>query len=219
MNRSERKRALEQSLGQRILILDGAMGSMIQGYGLEERDFRGERFADHAKDLQGNGDVLTLTRPEVIREIHANYLEAGSDIIGTNAFSATGVAQGDYALEPIVYELNRKAAELALEVCAEFTLRTPDKPRFVAGSIGPTNKTLSISPDVDDPALRALDFDTLREAYAEQARGLIDGGCDVLLIETIFDTLNAKAAIVAIQEVFEEQGRALPLMQIGRAHV
>ncbi|TDI99463.1 MAG: methionine synthase [Deltaproteobacteria bacterium] len=212
MNRSERKRALEQSLGQRILILDGAMGSMIQGYGLEERDFRGERFADHAKDLQGNGDVLTLTRPEVIREIHANYLEAGSDIIGTNTFSATGVAQGDYALEPIVYELNRKAAELALEVCAEFTLRTPDKPRFVAGSIGPTNKTLSISPDVDDPALRALDFDTLREAYAEQARGLIDGGCDVLLIETIFDTLNAKAAIVAIQEVFEEQGRALPLM-------
>ncbi len=137
MNRSQRKRALEQSLGQRILILDGGMGSMIQGYDLEERDFRGERFADHAKDLQGNGDVLTLTRPEVIREIHAQYLEAGSDIIGTNTFSATGVAQADYALEPIVYELTRKSAELAREVCAEFT--QPDKPRFVAGSIGPTN--------------------------------------------------------------------------------
>ena len=212
MSAASTKPELEELLAQRILLLDGAMGSMIQRYGLEESDYRGERFKDHPNDLKGNGDLLSLTRPAVIREIHAAYLEAGSDIIGTNTFSATAVALADYALEPLAYELNRKSAELAREVCAEFGAHTPQKPRFVAGSIGPTNKTLSISPDVNDPALRSLCFDALRDAYAEQVRGLVDGGCDLLLIETIFDTLNAKAAIFAVKELFEESGRALPLI-------
>ena len=203
---------LEALLAQRILILDGAMGSMIQCYGLEEADYRGQQFKDHFKDLKGNGDVLTLTRPDLIREIHAAYLEAGADLIETNTFSATSIAQADYGLESVVYELNRKSAELAREVCTEWTKRTPNQPRFVVGSLGPTNKTLSISPDVNDPALRSVSFDALCDAYTEQVRGLVDGGSDVLLVETIFDTLNAKAAIFAILEFFEKQGRTLPLI-------
>jgi len=199
-------------ISQRILILDGAMGTMIQRHRLTEADYRGERFKDHPRDVKGDNDLLVLTRPDVIKGIHHAYLEAGSDIIETNTFNGTAISQGDYGLESIVYELNVKAAELAREACAEWSRRTPDKPRFVAGSIGPTNRTLSLSPDVNNPAFRALTFDKFKEAYAEQVRGLIDGGVDLLLIETIFDTLNAKAAIVAIQEVFEEKGIELPLM-------
>ncbi len=204
--------ALRTALGQRILVLDGAMGTMIQRRALTEADFRGSRFADHPRDLKGNGDVLALTRPDVIGGIHRAYLEAGADIIETNTFTSTTIAQADYGLEPLVYELNVAAAALAKAAAAEWTAKTPDRPRFVAGSIGPTNRTLSISPDVNNPAFRAVTFDALREAYEEQVRGLIDGGSDLLLLETIFDTLNAKAAIVAIENVFEEKGVRLPLM-------
>ena len=203
---------LQESLATRILILDGAMGTMIQRRGLSEAQFRGARFADHATDLQGNNDLLALTQPDVIASIHAEYLEAGADIIETNTFNSTRVAQADYALEPIVYELNLEAAKLAKRAAAEWSARTPEKHRFVAGAIGPTNKPLSISPDVNDPAFRTISFDAVREAYVEQVRGLIDGGCDLLMVETIFDTLNAKAAIVAVQEVCEQKGVQLPLM-------
>jgi 5-methyltetrahydrofolate--homocysteine methyltransferase len=205
-------RALEQALAERILILDGAMGTMIQRRKLTEADFRGERFKDHAKDLQGNNDLLILTRPDVIADIHRQYLAAGADIIETNTFSSTSVVQADYALESLAYELNFDGARLAREACDEWTAKTPDRPRFAAGSIGPANRTLSISPDVNDPAFRALTFDQLRDAYAEQVRGLIDGGCDILLLETIFDTLNAKAGIAAIEQVYEEKDVRLPLM-------
>ena len=203
---------LERLLGERILLLDGAMGTMIQRRRLEEADFRGERFKHHLNDLKGDNDLLVLTRPDAIKEIHHQYLEAGSDIIETNTFNGTSVAQADYGLESLAYELNAAGAKLAKHAANAWTARTPDRPRFVAGAIGPTNRTLSISPDVNDPTLRAISFDRLREAYAEQARGLIDGGCDLLLVETVFDTLNAKAAIVAIQEVFEEKGVELPLL-------
>jgi 5-methyltetrahydrofolate--homocysteine methyltransferase len=203
---------LEQLLAQRILLLDGAMGTMIQRRQLTEADFRGDRFASHGHDLRGDNDLLVLTRPDVIEDIHHQYLAAGADIIETNTFNSTAVAQADYGLESIVYELNVTAARLAKKVTAEWATRTPDRPRFVAGAIGPTNRTLSISPDVNSPAFRAITFDALREAYKEQTRGLIDGGSDVLLVETSFDTLNAKAAIVAIQEVFQEKGVTLPLM-------
>lgn len=203
---------LHQLISERILILDGAMGTMIQRYRLGEADYRGERFKDHPRDLKGNNDLLVLTRPDIIEGIHQAYLEAGSDIIETNTFNGTAISQADYGTESLVYEINVQAARLAKKAAAEWSARTPHKPRFVAGSIGPTNRTLSISPDVNNPAFRALTFDKLREAYAEQVRGLIDGGVDLLLIETIFDTLNAKAAIVAIQEVFEEKGVELPLM-------
>ena len=203
---------LERLLGERILILDGAMGTMIQRRQLREADFRGERFKHHPKPLEGDNDLLALTRPDVIGEIHRQYLEAGSDILETNTFNSTSVAQADYGLESVVYELNTAGAQLAKQAAAEWTARTPHKPRFVAGAIGPTNRTLSISPDVNDPTARAITFDRLRDAYVEQARGLIDGGCDLLLVETIFDTLNAKAAIAAIEEVFERQGVQLPLM-------
>jgi len=206
------RRRLEQLLGERILLLDGAMGTMIQRAKLTEADFRGKRFKDHPSDLKGDNDLLVLTRPDVIEDIHRQYLEAGSDIIETNTFNSTSVSQADYGLESIVYELNLEAAKLARKAADAMTAQTPDRPRFVAGSMGPTNKTLSLSPDVNDPAFRAITFDTLREAYAEQARGLIDGGCDLLLIETIFDTLNAKAAIVAVQDVFDEKGIELPVM-------
>jgi 5-methyltetrahydrofolate--homocysteine methyltransferase len=206
------QQVLEQLLAQRILVLDGAMGTAIQAYRLSEADFRGQRFRDHPRDLQGDHDLLTLTRPDVVAAIHDAYLEAGSDIVETNTFTATAVSQADYGLEGLVYELNLEAARLAKRAAAAWTARTPEKPRFVAGAIGPTNRTLSLSPDVNDPARRSLTFDQLRDAYAEQVRGLIDGGVDLLLIETIFDTLNAKAAIVAIQEVFEERGVRLPLM-------
>jgi 5-methyltetrahydrofolate--homocysteine methyltransferase len=203
---------LTSALADRILILDGAMGTMIQRHKLTEKDFRGERFKDHPKDLQGNNDLLILTRPDVIREIHGQYLAAGADIIETNTFSSTTVAQADYLLEHVAYELNVEGARIARAVADEWTAKTPDRPRFVAGSIGPTNRTLSISPEVNNPAFRAMTFDELRLAYEEQVRGLIDGGSDVILLETIFDTLNAKAGIVAIENVFAEKGVRLPLM-------
>ena len=201
---------LERLLAERILVLDGAMGTMIQQLRLQEADFRGERFREHAHDLKGDNDVLVFTHPEAIRRIHEQYLEAGADIIKTNTFNSTSVAQADYGLESLVYELNLAAARLARQAADEWTARTPGRPRFVTGSIGPTNKTLSISPDVGNPAFRALTFDQLRDAYAEQASGLIDGGCHCLLVETIFDGLNAKAALVAIQDV-DPEGR-VPVM-------
>ena len=204
--------ALEQALRARILILDGAMGTMIQRYKLTEADFRGERFKDSPKDLQGNNDLLILTRPDVIREIHGQYLAAGADIIETNTFSSTTVAQADYVLEHVAYELNLEGARIARAAADEWTAKTPDRPRFVAGAMGPTNRTLSISPEVNNPAFRAITFDELRIAYEEQVRGLIDGGSDVILLETIFDTLNAKAGIVAIENVFAATGVRLPLM-------
>lgn len=203
------------ALTQRILILDGAMGTMIQRYKLEEEDFRGIRFASHDCSLKGNNDLLVLTKPDIIKEIHTAYFNAGSDIIETNTFSATSIAQEDYNLSSIAYELNFQAAKIAKEVAEEFTLKNPDKPRFVAGAIGPTNKTASISPDVNDPGYRGVSFDELREAYKEQIEGLIDGGADILLVETIFDTLNAKAALFAIQEVFDEKSKELPVMVSG----
>ena len=208
---------LNRLLSERILILDGAMGTMIQRHRLQEPDFRGERFRHHPRDLRGDNDLLALTRPDVISGIHHQYLEAGADIIETNTFNSTAVAQADYSLEPFVYELNATAARLAKEAAQEWTQRTPEKPRFVAGAMGPTNRTLSMSPRVSDPTFRASTFDELHGAYREQVRGLVDGGCDLLLIETIFDTLNAKAAIVAVEEVLDERradGRAadLPLM-------
>ncbi len=207
-----RRSELEALLAERILILDGAMGSMLQRQGLEEIDYRGERFRAHPRDLKGNGDVLVLTRPDVIERIHRDYLEAGADIIETDTFSATSIAQADYGLEAEVYEINVEAAKIAKRVCDEVTARDPSKPRFVAGGMGPTNKTLSISPDVNKPGFRSVNFDELRDAYREQVRGLVDGGVDLLLVETIFDTLNAKAAIVAIQEYFDETKTDLPLM-------
>jgi 5-methyltetrahydrofolate--homocysteine methyltransferase len=206
------RQLLEKLLSEHILIMDGAMGTMIQRYQLGEAEFRGERFRDHSHDVQGDNDLLSLTQPAVISGIHHAYLEAGSDIIETNTFTATAVAQADYGMEAVVYEINRQAAQLAKQAAAEWTVRTPHKPRFVAGAMGPTNRTLSLSPDVNDAAFRALTFDQLRDAYAEQARGLLDGGVDLLVIETIFDTLNAKAAIVAIQELFDETGVTLPLL-------
>jgi 5-methyltetrahydrofolate--homocysteine methyltransferase len=204
--------ALDRALRSRILVLDGAMGTMIQRYKLTEADFRGERFRNHAKDLRGNNDLLILTRPDVISEIHGQYLDAGADIIETNTFSSTTVAQADYLLDDVAYELNLEGARLARAACDAWTKKTPDRPRFVAGSIGPTNRTLSISPEVNNPAFRAITFDELRTAYAEQVRGLIDGGSDLILLETIFDTLNAKAGIAAIEQVFAEKHVRLPLM-------
>ena len=203
---------LTSLLAERILILDGAMGTMVQRYRLGEADFRGTRFATHPRDLKGNNDVLLLTRPDVIGAIHRAYLEAGADIIETNTFSCTAIAQADYGLEHLAYELSVAGARIAREAADEWTARTPEKPRFVAGAIGPTNRTLSISPDVNNPAFRAVTFDDVRAAYHEHIRGLIDGGVDLLLIETIFDTLNAKAAIAAALEVFDERGISLPIM-------
>src|SRR5512137_3100696 len=189
--------SLASLLDRRILVLDGAMGTMVQRRRLSEADFRGTRFAGHPRDLKGDNDVLVLTRPDVISAIHDEYLAAGADIIETCTFNATAIAQADYGLEPLVREMNAAAARLARQAADAWTARTPQRPRFVAGAVGPTNRTLSISPDVNDPAFRSVTFDEVREAYAEQVRGLIEGGCHVLLIETIFDTLNAKAAIVA----------------------
>jgi 5-methyltetrahydrofolate--homocysteine methyltransferase len=203
---------LTKLLSQRILVLDGAMGTMVQRHRLTEADFRGERFKNHPKDLKGNNDILVLTRPDVIAAIHGEYLDAGADIIETNTFSGTSVSQADYALEDLAYEINVEATRLAKKVAAEWTAKTPDKPRFVAGSLGPTTKTLSISPDVNNPAFRAISFDDMCAAFKDQTRGLIDGGSDLLLVETQIDTLNAKAALVAIAEVFEEKGVTLPVM-------
>ncbi|MFI4923426.1 MAG: homocysteine S-methyltransferase family protein, partial [Burkholderiales bacterium] len=195
---------IEQLLKQRILILDGAMGTMIQSYKLTESDYRGNRFAVFPHDLKGNNDLLTLTQPQIIRDIHSAYLEAGADIIETNTFNSNAPSQADYHLEHLVYELNLSAAKLAREVADEFTAKTPGQLRFVAGALGPTNKTASISPDDNDPGFRNITFDALVAAYSEAVRGLLDGGVDTLLIETIFDTLNAKAAIFAVESVFEE---------------
>jgi 5-methyltetrahydrofolate--homocysteine methyltransferase len=206
------ERRLREILAQRIVLLDGPKGTQIQALGLGEADFRGERFRDHPRDLQGNGDLLALTRPEALEAIHARYLEAGSDVIQTNTFNATSVVQADYGTEALAREINREAARLARRVADRFSERDPARPRFVAGSIGPTNKTLSLSPDVNDPSRRTITFDELRTAYAEQIHGLLDGGVDLLVVETIFDTLNAKAAIVAAEEVFETRGVRLPLM-------
>lgn len=203
---------LEQALQARILVLDGAMGTMIQAAGLDEADYRGERFADHGSDLKGNNDLLALTRPDVIADIHRKYLEAGADIIGTNSFNSTAVAQDDYGLGSISAELNLAAARVARAVADEVSAQTPDRPRFVAGVLGPTPKTASISPDVNNPGARSITFDQLRADYAVAARALLEGGVDLLMIETIFDTLNAKAAIFAVQEVFDELGREWPLM-------
>jgi 5-methyltetrahydrofolate--homocysteine methyltransferase len=209
------KNKLKSILDKKILVLDGAMGTMIQAYRLEEEDFRNEALQDHTKPLKGNNDLLSITRPDVIRAIHAAYFEAGADIAETNTFSSTAIAQADYGLEHLVYELNYQSARIAREVADEFTANEPDKPRFVAGSLGPTNRTASISPDVNDPGYRAISFDELVTAYQEQAIGLIEGGVDLLLIETVFDTLNAKAAIFAVNTLMEEKGLDLPIMVSG----
>lgn len=202
-------------LRERILVLDGAMGTMLQQYKFTEKDFRGERFRDWPSPLQGNNDLLSLTQPEAIAEVHRKYLEAGADILETNTFSSTRVGMADYGMEELVYELNYEAARIARNVADEFTAREPEKPRFVAGSIGPTNKTASMSPDVNDPGFRAISFHSLREAYKEQVEALLDGGVDLLLVETVFDTLNAKAALFAIEEVKEERQLEVPVMVSG----
>ena len=206
---------IRQVLKERILILDGAMGTMIQRYNLEEEDFRKGWFEDHPHKLKGDNDILVLTRPDVIKEIHAQYLEAGADIIETNTFGATSVAQADYHLEKAVYDINYHGAKIAREVCDEFTAKNPDKPRFVAGSMGPTTKLASMSPDVNDPGFRAITFNELVVAFKEQATGLMDGGADFLLVETITDTLNSKAAMFAIDELSEERGIQIPIMISG----
>ena len=208
-----RAAALPQILQQRIVILDGAMGTMIQRHKLGEDAYRGTRFAGHAQDLKGNNDLLQLTRPAIVLDIHRQYLQAGSDIVETNTFSATSIAQADYGLAHIARELNVAAARLARQACDAFA--TPDKPRFVAGALGPTPRTASISPDVNDPAARNVSFDELRDAYREQAEGLLEGGCDLFLVETVFDTLNAKAAIFALDELMEDSGERLPVIVSG----
>src|SRR5690554_7833972 len=189
------------------------MGTMIQQYKLSESDFRGTRFAEHFKDVRGNNELLSLVRPDIISEIHRQYLEAGADVIETNTFGATSIAQGDYGLAELAYELNVESAKLARAACEQYS--TPERPRFVAGTLGPQPKTASISPDVNDPAARNVTFEQLRDAYTEQLNGLLDGGVDIILIETIFDTLNAKAAIFAVETVFEEKGIRLPVMVSG----
>jgi 5-methyltetrahydrofolate--homocysteine methyltransferase len=208
-------KTIHDILKERILVLDGAMGTMIQRYELTEEDFRKGWFEDHPQSLKGNNDLLSLTRPDIIREIHRAYFEAGADIAETNTFSGTTVAQADYDLEFAVYDINFHSAKIARAVADEFTAREPDKPRFVAGSIGPTNRTASISPDVNDPGFRAISFDDLVLAYKQQTNALIDGGVDILLVETVFDTLNAKAALFAIDEVYEERQLQLPIMVSG----
>ncbi len=202
-------------LKERILVLDGAMGTMIQQYKFTEEDYRGEQFKDWPVPVKGNNDMLSITQPEAIKEIHAKYFEAGADIAETNTFSSTTIAMADYEMENEVYQLNYESAKIAKEVADEFTVKEPHKPRFVAGAMGPTNRTLSMSPDVNDPGYRAITFDELRIAYKQQAEGLIDGGVDILLVETIFDTLNAKAALFAIQEVNDERGLDTPIMVSG----
>jgi 5-methyltetrahydrofolate--homocysteine methyltransferase len=205
------KKELEKAIKERILILDGAMGTMIQRHKLEEEDFRKGAFENHNKSLKGNNDLLSITRPEIIKDIHRQYFLAGADIVETNTFSGTWIAQADYGLEDAVYRINYESAKIAKEVANEFT----DKPRFVAGSIGPTNRTASISPDVNDPGYRAINFDELVGAYKDQVNALMDGCVDILLVETIFDTLNAKAALFAIDQVFEDRNEKIPIMVSG----
>ena len=210
-----KKPDIREIVKERILVLDGAMGTMIQRHKLEEEDFRKGWFEDHGQSLKGNNDLLSLTRPEIIKEIHAEYFTAGADIAETNTFSGTTIAQADYGLEKAVYDINYESAKLAKEVADEFTEKEPNKPRYVAGSMGPTNRTASISPDVNDPGYRAISFDELVEAYSLQVKALIEGGVDLLLVETVFDTLNAKAALYAIDVVQEELGTDLPIMVSG----
>lgn len=207
--------SIQEILKNRILILDGAMGTMIQRHKLEEDDFRKGWFENHPKSLKGNNDLLSLTRPEIIQDIHRKYFEAGADIAETNTFSGTWIAQADYGLEKFVYDINYQSAKIAREVADEFTRLNPNKPRFVAGSIGPTNRTASISPDVNDPGFRGISFDELVSAYKDQINALMDGGVDILLVETVFDTLNAKAALFAIDVVFEDRNVKLPIMVSG----
>jgi len=206
---------VKEILKERILVLDGAMGTMIQRYKLEEKDFRNEDLKGHKKPLKGNNDLLSITRPEIIKDIHLKYFEAGADIAETNTFSGTTIAQADYGLEEWVYEINFQSAKIAKEVADSMTEKEPDKPRFVAGAMGPTNRTASISPDVNDPGFRAITFDELRIAYKQQAEALLDGGADILLVETVFDTLNAKAALFAIDEVKVEREIDIPIMVSG----
>ena len=208
-----RAQALPQILKERIAILDGAMGTMIQRFKLTEADYRGARFAEHGKDVKNNGELLSLTRPDIIRDIHDGYLAAGADLIETNTFGANAIAQDDYALASLAREMNLVSAQLARAACDKFS--TPDKPRFVAGALGPTPRTASISPDVNDPAARNVTFEQLRAAYYEQTAALVEGGADVLLVETIFDTLNAKAALFAIDEYFAASGERLPIIISG----
>jgi 5-methyltetrahydrofolate--homocysteine methyltransferase len=216
MTRDERIAALKRAAKKRILILDGAMGTMIQRYKLDEAGYRGARFKDFTRDLKGNNDLLVLSQPKIISEIHNAYLEAGADIVETNTFNAQAISQSDYGLADIAYEMNLAAAKLAREAADAWTKKkTPDTPRFVAGAIGPTNRTASISPDVNNPGFRNVSFDALVEAYATQARGLIEGGVDAILIETVFDTLNAKAAGFAVEQVFDELSVELPIMVSG----
>ncbi len=231
---SERALKLQNTLAQRILILDGAMGTMLQAHALDEHGYRGERFVsgcdarhDHAhagehahaggcaRDLRGNNDLLSLSQPRLIRDVHLAYLRAGADLVETNTFNSTSISQADYGLQHLVRELNREGARIAREACDEIEREIPNRPRFVIGVLGPTSRTASLSPDVNNPGFRNVDFDELREAYAEAARGLIVGGADVLMVETIFDTLNAKAALYAIAEVFDEAGGRVPLMISG----
>lgn len=227
-DRSQRLEQLHRALAERILILDGATGTMYQQYKLDEAGYRGERFADADRDLKGNNELLCLSQPEIVRAVHEAYLHAGADIIETNSFGSTRIAQADYGLEDRVVELNRASAELARQAADAYS--TPERPRWVAGVLGPTNRTASLSPDVNDPGYRNVDFEALQVAYKEATVALIEGGCDLLMIETIFDTLNAKAAVFAIQDAFAETGVELPLMisgtitdasgrKIGRAHV
>ncbi len=206
---------IREILEERILVLDGAMGTMLQRHKFTEEDFRGDRFKDWQVPLQGNNDLLSITQPEAIKEIHRLYFEAGADIVETNTFSGTTIAMADYEMEELAYELNYQSAKIAKEVADEFTQAEPHKPRFVAGAIGPTNKTASMSPDVNDPGFRAISFEELKIAYKQQVEGLIDGGADILLVETIFDTLNAKAALFAIEEVKDERGIDIPIMVSG----
>lgn len=209
------KKSLAEILKDRILILDGAMGTMIQRHPLDEEDFRGERFKDHKSPLKGNNDLLSITQAEIIKDIHRQYYKAGADFAETNTFSSTTIAMEDYGLEDAVYDLNFQSAKIAREVADEFLATEPEKPRFVIGTMGPTNRTASLSPDVNNPGFRAVTFNDLKVAYKEQAKALIDGGVDVLMVETVFDTLNAKAALFAIQEVFEEINKELPIMVSG----
>ena len=206
---------IQEILDKKILVLDGAMGTMIQQYKFTEEDYRGEKFKDFHVSVKGNNDMLSITQPQAIKEIHKKYLEAGADIIETNTFSSTTIAMADYEMEAFVYELNFQSAKIAKEAAEEFTQLNPSKPRFVAGSIGPTNRTASMSPDVNDPGYRAVTFDGLRIAYKQQIEALIDGGVDLLLVETVFDTLNAKAALFAIEEVKDERNIDIPIMLSG----
>ncbi len=204
-----------KELQKRILVLDGAMGTMLQEYKFTEEDFRGEHFKDYPIPLQGNNDLLSITQPEAVKEVHRKYFAAGADIVETNTFSGTTIAMADYQMEDLVYELNFQSAKIAKEVANEFTAKEPHKPRFVAGSIGPTNRTASMSPDVNDPGYRAVTFDELRVAYKQQVEALLDGGSDILLVETVFDTLNAKAALFAIEEVKAARNIEIPIMVSG----